>query len=316
MGNKKTTPSNYVAILLVIAFCTGMIPSGTLPMVRAAEPFQDQIVTNPSEQTEDDTLLSYRKSIVQTDTDTFTITLDVSTQQEIKTIAGKGASVVLVLDNSGSMALGEGSKTPATYAREALKAFANQFLNGNNSKNKLGLVSYHGGIGPQFDAYDDIEYITKNSLTSDPDVYCDVVDRLLQPSGETNVQMGIKVARDILGADSSDNLKYIVLFSDGAANKSANPTGAEALGKSFISPYSHNGKDYDTSFKFTTFDYSTNGGSTYDDGTYSVSFGDNVTIQMLAAISESFLAEQEGITIYSVFYANPKLSDLEDESFI
>lgn len=232
-------------------------------------------------------------------------------QQEIKTIAGKGASVVLVLDNSGSMALGEGSKTPATYAREALKAFANQFLNGNNSKNKLGLVSYHGGIGPQFDAYDDIEYITKNSLTNDPDVYCDVVDRLLQPSGETNVQMGIKVARDILGADSSDNLKYIVLFSDGAANKSANPTGAEALGKSFISPYSHNGKDYDTSFKFTAFDYSTNGGSTYDDGTYSVSFGDNVTVQMLAAISESFLAEQEGITIYSVFYANPKLSDLE-----
>lgn len=302
---KRQSITHQIGMLVFILIATlGIIFGGGIT-ARAKDPFPNQVVVNPPEQTSDDTLLSYRKSIGQTDTDAFTITLDVVTSQSIQSIGGKSASVVLVLDNSGSMSFGGGT-TPGQYAREAMKEFANQYFQ-SNTQNQLGLVSYSSFGEPTIDAYDEIKYVTKsNSLTNDESVFTRAIDGLEAPKGETDVQMGIKVARDILDADTSGNPKFIVLFSDGAANKSARPLTAEPLGENTIIPFTHNGTKHDANFKFTSFDYSNYGNSVTTIPPYTT----NGTAG-LSAISEAFMARDTGIDIYSIFYHNPSLSDHE-----
>lgn len=278
--------------------------------VSHAEDYPNQVVYNPAFQTSDDTLLSYRKSIEQTDKDRFKITLEAVTSQDIKTIDGKSGSIVLVLDNSGSMGWGD-EPTPATYARDALKEFANEFLKDGSSGNKIGLVTYEGGgDAPNFDAYDEIYYYSNEySMTGDVEVFEQVVDDLQAPNGETNIQMGIKKARDILAADTSGNPQFIVLFSDGVANRSASPTAAGSLSDVNIIPHNFAGRNYNMTFKFDRFDYGVKGSPVYNDGIYTTDA--NVNGHMVSAVSEALFAKAQGIDLYSVFYHNPALSDLE-----
>ena len=147
-----------IAMLTIILFCFVFLLSAA-SNADAAGAYSNQVIYNPEFQTSDSTLLSYRKSIEQSDKDTFRITLEAVTGQDIKTIGGKSGSIVLVLDNSGSMGWGS-SPTPADYARDALKEFANEFLKNGNSGNKLGLVTYSSGSGvPIYDAYDEMKYV-------------------------------------------------------------------------------------------------------------------------------------------------------------
>ncbi|MEG0378759.1 MAG: VWA domain-containing protein, partial [Eubacterium sp.] len=196
------------------------------------------------------------------------------------------------------------------YARDALKEFGDQFLNHGHSKNKLGLVTYSSSYGDNtlYDAYDEVTYHTGASMTSDSTVFDTVVDKLDPPNGETNVQMGIKIAGNILAADTSLNPKFIVLFSDGSANRSASPITAEPLGASQIIPYTYGGKTYDMSFKFTQFNYSKLGSFSYSDSSYTTN---HTNAHLVATVSEALLAQDSGINMYSIFYRNPGLDDLE-----
>lgn len=297
-----------IAMLAIILFCFVFLLSAA-SNADAAGAYSNQVIYNPEFQTSDSTLLSYRKSIEQSDKDTFRITLEAVTGQDIKTIGGKSGSIVLVLDNSGSMGWGS-SPTPADYARDALKEFANEFLKNGNSGNKLGLVTYSSGSGvPIYDAYDEIKYVQGYSMTENSDIFGQVVDGLQTPSGETDVQMGIKTARDILAADTSGNPQFILVFSDGATNRSARPTSAGELGGANISPCTFGDKIYDMTFKFDGFDYGAQGSAVYNDGVYTTN--GNVNAHTVAAVSEALLAKDQGIDIYSVFYHNPALNDLE-----
>ena len=73
-----------IAMLTIILFCFVFLLSAA-SNADAAGAYSNQVIYNPEFQTSDSTLLSYRKSIEQSDKDTFRITLEAVTGQDIKT---------------------------------------------------------------------------------------------------------------------------------------------------------------------------------------------------------------------------------------
>lgn len=288
------------SISVFLTFCMFIIffPWGMgLNTLIWGEEQQNQIVVNPEQTDIEDTLLSYRKSIVQNEKDKFTIKFDVTTGEKISTIPSDGGSVMIVMDNSGSM------KNSFSKAKEAVNAFADKFLDSESSKNKLGLVTYEGGDSFHYDAYDEIgkgNVAKAESLTNNLTSFKEKVDKIPEPStGSTNIQAGINLARKILDKDTSDNIKLIVILSDGASNYSARPVEVEKIENSII----YN-EIYDLNFKFTSFDYNSlvGLGNFFNKDGYSTNY--NITTPMVATISEAIMAKENDIEIFSLFFNN------------
>ena len=121
-----------------------------------------------------------------------------ATSETIPTTQIEKTDIVLVIDRSGSM-----SGDKLKNAKAAAKLFVNSLLIKEYKELvKLAVVSYS-------------ESATKNtSLTNNTEILNSAIDGL-KANGGTNIQAGIKAARELLSVSSSKN-KYIVLLSDGA----------------------------------------------------------------------------------------------------
>ncbi len=267
----------------------------------------NQVVINPSGKTTEDGRIEYRKSIINTNKDEFTISLDLITQNPISEINGVGATVVLVMDGSGSMLNSAGDTNTILYhAQEAAKIFAEKFL-GTSLNNKIGLVSFASTASDELQ----IPFAPKGpSLTSDITKYKESVDNItVGVSWDTNIQDGLRLARKILRDDTSGNPQYIVLLSDGAANVSYRAATAFPLGLTTIKPYTRlDGSEINMSFRLFDFDY-------YFPAFPSYTLGENneyfVNKHYIPTVSEGIITKEDDIDIYTIFFRNPNLSSNE-----
>ncbi len=261
----------------------------------------NQIFSQSDVEQTPDGKIQYQKSIVNTDLDQFTITFDIITKDVIQKVEGMGASVVLVIDISESMGRTSGGRKVLDYAKDAAKVFANEFLVNASVSRQLGLVSYDDIATDQL--IDPYRPNQQDSLTSDIDKYVEAIDKLETYHGQTNIQHGLNKARKILEQDQSGNPKYIVLLSDGAANRSYKADTAVPIGETVITPYQvPSGALLNMSFKLSGFDYSQPARVGYYVGSY------NVNKDYYPTISEGIIAkEQYDIDVYTILFHSDAL---------
>ncbi len=270
-----------------------------------------QIYKQYTAQVTDDGLVKYQKSIVAKDIDSFTITLDVITNKLIQPINASGATVILLMDSSQSMSyVGSDGKSLIQHARESSKKFAEEFLKTPGTKNLMGLVTY-GALAAD-ELQDPYNPKPKDSLTNDLNKYVDTIGKINATFNDTNIQAAINKARKILATDTSGNDKYILLFSDGAANSVHKASKATPIGNTVITPYVGplSGRFLDMTFRLFDFNYFDIYNSFYTLDGYTVNN------KYIPTISEGLLAREEGIDIHTVFFHNPRLTDHEYEDGI
>ncbi len=269
----------------------------------------NQIFSQSEIETSEDNRVQFQKSIKYNDTDDFTITLDVITKEKIETVQGTGATVVLALDVSGSMLYKvDGNTTALDYAKNALSAFAKEFLK-EDPNNFLGFVVYDDeGTDMLQEPFAPPD--PKKSLTNDLTRYLSRVAATKSFNRQTNVQSGLKLARDILKNDQSGNPQFIVLFSDGAANITYKAGKAAPLGETVIKPYIlPDGKVLDMTYKLTDFDYNTRGLNYTVNGFTTDAPKILVDNNYIPTISEGIIVKEEyGIDVYTLFLLNPSVT--------
>ncbi len=259
--------------------------------------FPNQIHYQPVTQTSADGLFQYRKYLTQTGYDSFTVTIEAITDDILQTTATGGATVILVIDTSNSLSGG----TMFADIKEAARGFAERFLTGD-THHIMGLVTY------ERDAINELRTTTGNGepLTTNLDYYLEVIDALQVYSGSTNIQSGIQMARKLLEADMSQNQQFVVLFSDGAANISYNATNVKPLGSVVITPHTTpQGEVFDMTYRLTDFNYSFTAAYPY------TVKGVTVKDSIIPTVSEGLLLKDNGVTVYSVFFHNPRISEKE-----
>lgn len=192
-------------------------------------------------------------------------------------VKGATADVVLAIDSTYSMQ----SNGKLDKAKAAAKNFVDKLLDDDlKDRVRVGVISFSMNVNSQY----------TQSLSSDKDTVKKAIDTI-DMVRYTNVQAGIKGAEDLL-ADSTADLKFIVILSDGAANYAYPAAGVESTATTL---------NDGSSVKLATgFDYSKlqNGEQTIG------SKKDGIKVSnYLAAISESYKAKQSA-TIYAINYAN------------
>ncbi len=305
--NNLTNKFNWqflIAIFLVtILFCDVTYAEGAIwfPKNEFSTKF-NQIFSNPNTQVSEDGKIQFQKSIESIDTDEFKITLDITTEDIIEPVKNIPASVVLVVDVSGSMKnpISSTDNTPIyIYLKEAVSKFAEEFLKYNNTDNLLGLVSYDTFIANELQ--DPFDPRPEDSLTNDLTKYLNTVSKITVGDRQTNIQGALKMAREILEQDNSGNPKYIVLFSDGAANHSYKANSASEINTSIIPHKIPGGELIDMSFRLSDFNYDYLTTPWYKVGQYFV------YNHYIPTVSEGIITKEKDINIYTVFFHNPNL---------
>lgn len=188
--------------------------------------------------------------------------------------------VVFVMDLSNSM---KGNKL--TAAKAAAVSFASGILNGNTDKVRVGVASF-GKYG-----YQDLSLT--NSITSVTDKINNLVTAPGQDSGGTNIQAGIIAAESLLANSNAVN-KIIVILSDGQPTYSYQGTAVNS-NKTTL----NDGSQLKLITKFNN--TIKGGGSNYTFNEYKIN-NNKISDNGVPTISESYLAKNKGITIYSIAY--------------
>ncbi|MFD1175444.1 MucBP domain-containing protein [Paenibacillus puldeungensis] len=189
------------------------------------------------------------------------------------------SDVVLVIDKSGSMG---GKWWEPAYKMDNAKAAAKKFVDNlllNGSSNRIAVVSFSDSASKVSDFKGSEQ---KGELKN-------AIDQI-NPDGGTNIQAGLKSAREMLNSSSAEN-KIIVVLSDGEPTYSYK--GKKAVG--FTWPNSK------YRFAITDFDYGNMLGSGGDFGIKSYKInGFTVQDNGIGTISEAKIAKDAGFKIFSV----------------
>lgn len=213
------------------------------------------------------------------------------------------SDVVLVIDKSGSMDDKVNKQKKMDKAKEAANKFVDNLLL-NGADTKIAVVAFNrtselvsGFKGPN----------QKSALKT--------AINGIDADGGTNIQAGIKQARDLLtGNQSQAENKIIVLLSDGEPTYSYEGTEA--------ADYSWSNNGYDSSYKFaiTEFDYGSIVGS---GSSYYVNYGLNwvggffghyqyeIKDNGIGTFSEAKFAKEAGLKLFSVGLDVAKNSNAE-----
>ena len=225
--NKRSVAFSLVLALLLtytvpIAAFAGIGDAGKIkdiPTNATANSSEWQIdyqggVTTPAGEAED--YVKIAKTISPTAVENqFQITLNVETTQLMTEItSGTAVDIVLVLDRSGSMHTCNKTPHTSTCAISYLKAAASSFTDyllpdGEESGNQVGIVSFS-----------DDSTVDCGLTTSSIAVKSKIGS--LSPGGYTNLSAGIAAANNMISNSTSTNPKYIVVLTDGQANRPTN----------------------------------------------------------------------------------------------
>ncbi|MEE1368709.1 MAG: VWA domain-containing protein, partial [Evtepia sp.] len=237
----------FLALVLTLAMVLSLVPAtalatgATQPNIQNPEPCEDGYVK-----------LEKRAAAVPGRDNTFDITLKATVTDGKEEGAKTSTDAVLVIDRSGSMKSEENGDR-ITPAQDAAKDFANVVLGESaNPQNRIAVVSYADEAERNID------------LSSDLDAVRDAINNF-SALGGTNIQAGIKAARDILKSSNANN-KVILVLSDGEPTYSfravgiATQTGCD-IGSFLGIPWHTDGHIDSSSVEITGFDYNSIAGS-------------------------------------------------------
>ena len=231
----------FLALVLTLAMVLSLVPVTAL----ATGTTQPNIQNPTSSVKSEDGYVDLEKTaaaVEESDNDnTFEITLKATVRNGTQEGTKTSTNAVLVIDSSKSM---RGNRINS--AQEAAKQFAEVVLgSGANEKNQIAVVSYAGSATTNIELSSDLKAV-KNAIN-------------FSANGGTNIQAGIKAARDIL-KNSTANNKVILVLSDGEPTYSfltvgtATKTGCK-IDKVLGIPVHHGGEIDSNSVKITGFNY-------------------------------------------------------------
>ena len=286
----------FLALVLTLAMVLSLVPVTAL----AAGTTQPNIQNSgPVISGDEYVTLEKTAAAVGESDNTFDITLKATVKDGKEAGTKTSTDAVLVIDRSGSM---QGNRINS--AQQAAKQFAEVVLgNGANDQNQIAVVSYAGSA------------TTNTELSSNLDTVKRAIN--FKADGGTNIQAGIKAARDIL-KNSTANNKVILVLSDGEPTYSfltvgtATQTGCQPGLSILVDHYS--GTINPDSVRITGFEYSKVVGTgrnyelkngttlsvTCEHGTYPESYTyykDNGQ----PTIQEASYAKEDGCEIYSIY---------------
>ena len=182
---------------LISAFITCAMLVTFMPMQAFAT---DSENLTPDAKTSADELVTVQKTAARVgdQKDTYEITLSVKTKDGVTPTPAASTDVVLVIDASGSM----NEKGKLENAQKAAEDFAEIVLGKEaQGENHIAVVSYAENAS------------TKCGLSDKLNTVENAIDAI-RANGGTNIQAGIKAARDLLNGSAADN-KVILVLSDG-----------------------------------------------------------------------------------------------------
>ena len=207
------------------------------------------------------------KTAETTDTEgKFKVTLQVETKDKIQQVTSAEEptiDVVLVMDESGSMSDNNRMKN----AKEAATEFVNTFLGVSpNGKRQVAVVSYEGTATNRSEGLSNDLVALRGTPYQDywgqTKYYGGAINNM-RAEGGTNIQAGLKAARDILST-SSAQYKYVVLLSDGEPTYYYQATDEQtAIAKNNFIAESNKNKTYQQNYVNKAFDYTTVKGTGY-----------------------------------------------------
>ena len=188
----------FLALVLTLAMVLSLVPVTAL----ATGTTQPNIQNPTSSVKSEDGCVELEKTAaaVGESDNTFDITLKATVTDGKEEGKETSTAAVLVIDRSASMkSIENGDRI--TPAQNAAKAFASVVLGeGANKQNKIAVVSYAESATTDIGLSSDLNAV-KNAIN-------------FYAYGGTNIQAGIKAARDILQSSSADH-KVILVLSDG-----------------------------------------------------------------------------------------------------
>ena len=231
----------FLALVLTLAMVLSLVPvtalatGATQPNIRNSDP----VTSNDGYVTLEKTAAAVEES----DNDnTFEITLKATVRNGTQEGTKTSTDAVLVIDRSASM-----EDDRINSAQEAAKQFAEVVLgSGANKENRIAVVSYAK------------KATTDTGLSSNLETVKDAIN--FNANGGTNIQAGIKAARDILQSSSADH-KVILVLSDGAPTYSFRAVGTATQTDCYDKwdllafKYRHIGTINPDSVNITGFDY-------------------------------------------------------------
>ncbi len=210
------------------------------------------------------------------------------------------SDIVLVFDNSRSMEIGLNNKRLAK-AKEAAQAFVTALLV-DGRENRIALVEFSEYANTKVD-------FTKNSTRLNEAINgIDVV-------GGTNIQAGLKQARDLLSKSNAD-MKTIVLLSDGAPTYSYKARNASTYNDWLENKYKHILSDFNYNVRVgngASYEIMKNAWPRPVSDYYYTNNRVLVKTHGLATISEAKHTMDQGIGIYSVAL---DVGDDEDATYV
>lgn len=166
------------------------------------------------------------KTIEETDVENeFEITLQVTTEEDLKNMKiSPDAATVLVLDTSGSMKENSGNTTRFAAMQEAAKSFLTGFAkieSGSNAKRLVSIVSFASNVKNETYSNGKNNWIDVANSSENLNQATNIINRLQQPDGGTNIEGALIMANNIVNDGKSnkilegiDNIN-IILLTDG-----------------------------------------------------------------------------------------------------
>ena len=302
----------FLALVLTLAMVLSLVPVTAL----ATGTTQPNIQNPTSSVKSEDGCVELEKTAaaVGESDNTFDITLKATVTDGKEEGKETSTDAVLVIDRSASMkSIENGDRI--TPAQNAAKAFASVVLGeGANKQNKIAVVSYAESATTDIGLSSDLNAV-KNAIN-------------FYAYGGTNIQAGIKAARDILQSSEAEN-KVILVLSDGEPTYSfravgtATQTDCSDKWDLLAVKYRHIGTINPDSVNITGFDYDSIAGSG-GDYQYDYTWRDGAKLQVTCehnktesrsylfyqnngqpTIQEASYAKEAGYEIYSIYLGKP-----------
>ena len=155
----------------------------------------------------DDNGVVFTKTAVQNDDGSVEITLKAYTTSEtVTSVSSKPVDIVLVLDQSGSMAYSFGKVTRQAAMKDAVANFIDNI--DPNGGHRVSVVTF-GSKASTLAGWTKANEAGKTQLKDA------VNDPHRIPDGATNVADGMKTAKSLLESANADSQKIVIVFTDG-----------------------------------------------------------------------------------------------------
>ena len=200
----------FWALLLAVMMVVSALP--TTAFAATADP-----VTSVS--TPDSSPVKITKSVKDNEDDTYTIAMEAFVTGSVKATNPDPLDIILVLDQSGSMAFdfdGDTTQNNRERRQYAMKAAVETFIKTvakHSSEHRIAIVTF-GSNASTLSGWTEMNDAGKENLIN-------AVKRLPnEPTGATNVAAGMTTANSLLGSSVEGHDKVVIVFTDGVPTTS------------------------------------------------------------------------------------------------